>query len=68
MCVSPHAYRELTQEDWETHLLPLIDQYPALNHPSMNLDTFRVAASWLASRAFGVDSYHGKHGITFGCA
>ena len=52
--------RQLTQEDWETYLLPLVTQYPALSKPSMNLDTFRVAASWVASRAFGVDSYHGE--------
>lgn len=66
MCVSMHGCRELTQEDWETHLLPLVSQYPALSHPSMTLDTFRVAASWLASRAFGVDSYHGKHDYIWG--
>ena len=48
------------QEDWETHLLPLVTQYPALKQPSMTLDSFRVAASWVASRAFGVDNYHGE--------
>lgn len=51
--------RELTKEDWETHLKPLVTQYPALKQPSMTLDSFRVAASWVASRAFGVDNYHG---------
>ena len=53
--------RALTQEDWETNLLPLIDatRYPMLNQPGMTLDLFRVAASWVASRAFGVDNYHG---------
>ena len=52
--------RQLTQEDWETYMLPLVTKYPPLSKPSMNLDTFRVAASWVASRAFGVDSYHGE--------
>jgi len=54
--------RTLTQEDWEINILPLIHdaKYPMLNQAGMNLDLFRVAASWVASRAFGVDNYHGK--------
>ena len=57
-----NACRALTQEDWETHLLPLINprKHSSLCQPGMNLDLFRVAASWVASRAFGVDNYHGK--------
>ena len=60
MCMCVYACRALTQEDWETHLLPLVTQYPTLNQPGMNLDSFRVAASWVASRAFGVDHFHGE--------
>jgi hypothetical protein len=51
---------ELTQEDFETNVLPLVHQYPdRMPLPAFNLQTFRIAASWVASRAFGVDSYHG---------
>ena len=56
--------RTLTQEDWENNILPLTHdaKYPMLNQAGMNLDLdlFRIAASWVASRAFGVDNYHGK--------
>lgn len=53
--------RAYTKEDWETHLLPLVQQakYPELSSSALTLDLFRAAASWVASRAFGVDSYHG---------
>ncbi|DBA84491.1 TPA: hypothetical protein ACH3X1_006110 [Trebouxia sp. C0004] len=61
------ADRALTQEDWETNILPLIHdaKYPMLNQAGMNLDLFRVAASWVASRAFGVDNYHGMAMVPF---
>ncbi|DBA79474.1 TPA: hypothetical protein ACH3X2_007744 [Trebouxia sp. C0005] len=61
------ADRTLTQEDWETNILPLIHdaRYPMLNQAGMNLDLFRVAASWVASRAFGVDDYHGMAMVPF---
>lgn len=53
---------ELTQEDYETNVLPLLDLYPKrMPRHAFTLDVFRVAVSWVASRAFGVDSYHGKH-------
>ena len=53
--------RSLTQEDWQTNLLPIIQQakYPELTSAALTLDLFNVAASWVSSRAFGVDSYHG---------
>ncbi|DBA97673.1 TPA: hypothetical protein ACH3X3_012565 [Trebouxia sp. C0006] len=61
------ADRTLTQEDWETNILPLIHdaRCPMLNQAGMNLDLFRVAASWVASRAFGVDNYHGMAMVPF---
>lgn len=61
------ADRTLTQEDWETNILPLVHdaKYPMLNQAGMNLDLFRVAASWVASRAFGVDNYHGMAMVPF---
>ena len=54
--------RSLTREDWETNLLPIVQEakYPELTSAALTLDLFNVAASWVSSRAFGVDSYHGK--------
>jgi hypothetical protein len=49
-----------TQEDFETHVLPLVEQHPMLLKAEVfTLANFRKAASWVASRAFGVDSHHG---------
>ena len=49
-----------TQEDFETHVLPLVKQHPMLLKAEVfTLANFRKAASWVASRAFGVDSDHG---------
>ncbi|CAL5222086.1 g4393 [Coccomyxa viridis] len=49
-----------TQDDFETHVLPLVEQHPGLlKAETFTIDNFRRAASWVASRAFGVDSHHG---------
>ena len=49
-----------TQEDFETHVLPLVCEHPTLfKSEFFTLENFRMAASWVASRAFGVDSHHG---------
>lgn len=49
-----------TREDFITNVLPLVNEYPEqLAAHAFTLDNFRIAASWVASRAFGVDSYHG---------
>ncbi len=56
----PQEDIELTQEDFDTHVLPLLRQHPdRLAANAFNLEGFRMAASWVASRAFGVDSFHG---------
>ena len=50
-----------TQEDFEMHVIPLVKQHPRILKPDdFTLDNFRRAASWVASRAFGVDSHHGE--------
>ena len=53
-----------TEEDFQEHVLPLIEQHPGiLKAEVFTLHNFRRAASWVASRAFGVDSHHGAGGI-----
>ena len=48
------------REDFEEHLLPWAAQFPdRLRLPEFTWDRFRTAASWVASRAFGVDGWHG---------
>ncbi len=50
----------LAAEDFNAHVPPLCAAHPErLPARRMTLDAFRAAASWVASRAFGVDSYHG---------
>jgi SET domain-containing protein 6 len=51
------------REDFEEHLLPWARQFSdRLRLVDFTLNRFRVAASWVASRAFGVDGWHGvKH-------
>ncbi|BDA50036.1 probable N-lysine methyltransferase SETD6 at N-terminal half [Coccomyxa sp. Obi] len=56
----PQEDAELTQEDFDTNVLPLLRQHPdRLATDAFTLEAFRTAASWVASRAFGVDSFHG---------
>ncbi len=56
----PQEDEELTLEDFETHVPALVEQHAdRLRADSFTLESFRVAASWVASRAFGVDSFHG---------
>ena len=51
------------REDFEEHLLPWAAQFPErLRLIDFTWDRFRVAASWVASRAFGVDGWHGAGG------
>jgi len=48
------------REDFEEHLLPWAAQFSdRLRLAEFTWDRFRVAASWVASRAFGVDGWHG---------
>jgi hypothetical protein len=50
----------LAAEDFHAHVPPLCAAHPGrLPARRMTLEAFRTAASWVASRAFGVDSYHG---------
>ena len=57
----PPLCREAAAEDFEEHVLPLLARYPArLRHPGfITLENFQVAAAYVASRAFGVDEWHG---------
>ena len=47
------------------HVLPLVDQHPGLLKAEIfTIENFRSGASWVASRAFGVDSHHGAPALT----
>lgn len=60
------ACRENMAEDFETHVLPLLERYPGrLRREGITLENFHVAASYVASRAFGIDDYHGESTINF---
>eukprot|EP00884_Botryococcus_braunii_P003688 jgi/Botrbrau1/1331/Bobra.0063s0043.3 len=62
----PLSDRKLTQEDFEETVVPLLEQYPErLQRDKFTLDMFRTAASWLSSRRFGVDSFHGTCMVPF---
>ncbi|KAG1672800.1 hypothetical protein FOA52_002788 [Chlamydomonas sp. UWO 241] len=50
--------REVTEEDFDDNVAHLAQKY-GLPKSSWRLHDFHVAASWVASRAFYVDSYHG---------
>jgi len=55
-----HACRQAAAEDFEEHVLPLLSKYPGRLRPDfITLHNFNVAASFVASRAFGVDEWHG---------
>ena len=53
--------RQAAAEDFEEHVLPLLARYPGrLRHPGfVTLGNFQMAAAYVASRAFGVDEWHG---------
>ncbi|KAL4428484.1 hypothetical protein ABPG75_002573 [Micractinium tetrahymenae] len=54
------ADREAAAEDFEEHVLPLLPKHPGrLNKEFITLENFHIAASFVASRAFGVDEWHG---------
>lgn len=56
------ADRQLMAADFEEHVLPLLGRYPGrLQHAAsaFTREGFSVAASLVASRAFGIDDYHG---------
>ena len=54
-----------TQEDFDTHVSPLVEQHQGLlKAETFTIDNFRRAASWVASRAFGVDSHHGAPAVS----
>lgn len=59
---APEEDERLTREDFEEVVLPLVARlHPGRLSPgAFTLERFRAAASWIASRAFGVDSFHGK--------
>ncbi|KAK9789397.1 hypothetical protein WJX73_003152 [Symbiochloris irregularis] len=60
------ADRELTAQDYEQNIAPLLSKYPdRLRSAQMTLDLFHTVASWVASRAFGVDDYHGMSMVPF---
>ena len=48
------------REDFEEHLRPWAAQFPShLRVAAFTWERFKTAASWVASRAFGVDGWHG---------
>ena len=49
-------------EDFEEHIVPLMGKYPdeLTRAQDFTFERFKVAASWVSSRAFGVDSWHGE--------
>ncbi|KAF6262972.1 hypothetical protein COO60DRAFT_557117 [Scenedesmus sp. NREL 46B-D3] len=53
--------RRDTQDDYEAHVVPLMAKHKeAFPHPKLcSLQHFRTAASWVASRSFHVDAWHG---------
>jgi len=54
------ADQALMKEDWETHVEGLPAAYPSRLLPeSFTFDAMQRAASLVASRAFGIDDYHG---------
>lgn len=57
--------RQEVLEDYEENVLPLIAKYPDRfgsleNKEEISADAFAAAASLVASRAFGIDDYHGE--------
>mmetsp|Transcript_31520 Transcript_31520/g.89489 ORF Transcript_31520/g.89489 Transcript_31520/m.89489 type:complete len:98 (+) Transcript_31520:504-797(+) len=52
--------RELAKADYDEHIAPLLVKHHDKLPKSMTLDAFHRAASLVASRAFGVDDWHGK--------
>ncbi|GAB4814451.1 hypothetical protein N2152v2_001497 [Parachlorella kessleri] len=55
------ADKDAMPEDFETHVLPLLERYPGqLVKDYITLGNFQVAASFVASRAFGIDDCHGE--------
>ena len=49
----------LTEDDYQSCLQPVIGRHADRLPGDFTLDAFRRAASLVASRAFGVDSFHG---------
>ena len=49
-------------DDFQQHVLPLLGKYPQrLRRPAFfTQHNFEVAAAFVASRAFGVDEWHGE--------
>ena len=49
-------------EDYEEHIAPLVGKYPHQLRRAQDFafERFKIAASWVSSRAFGVDSWHGE--------
>ena len=59
LTVSP-GRRVLTEEDYRDGVLPLITRHPdVFDAAALSLTAFRNAASWVGSRAFGVNAFHG---------
>eukprot|EP00798_Chlamydomonas_sp_ICE-L_P009048 gene9048-16171_t len=51
--------RDAVKEDFETEVEPLADRYGSIiPKENWTLENFSIAASWVASRAYHVDSYH----------
>lgn len=61
--------RAAAAEDFEEHAQPLLEKYPGRLRPDfLTLDNFHAAASFVASRAFGVDEWHGAAAWRLRCA
>lgn len=54
----PQADRQLAREDYDAHVAPLLARHPK-RLPAISYELFSRAASLVASRAFGVDDWHG---------
>ena len=54
--------RQFAMDDFQQHVLPLLEKYPLrLRRPAFFTQrNFEVAAAFVASRAFGVDEWHGE--------
>ena len=56
--------RELTSEDYETDIVPVLQRHPdVFKGKDLTLAAFRNAASWVGSRAFGINAYHGTTAV-----
>ena len=58
--------RQFMLEDYKEHIADLVGRYPdqLTRAQDFTFERFKIAASWVSSRAFGVDSWHGESRLT----